>query len=95
MYRLQVGSEVAERDIVQFVPFREFAQVSYTSCLDTVSYWGGGHWDLALEQVSKFSNNIHSKYMYKGLLGMYMFLLAPTFWWNLHKSNISSYFCGV
>ena len=27
--RLQVGSEVAERDIVQFVPFREFAHVSY------------------------------------------------------------------
>ena len=26
--RLQVGSEVAERDIVQFVPFRNFAHVS-------------------------------------------------------------------
>ena len=26
--RLQVGSEVAERDIVQFVPFRKFAHVS-------------------------------------------------------------------
>ena len=27
--RLRVGSEVAERDIVQFVPFREFAHVRY------------------------------------------------------------------
>ena len=25
---LKVGEEVAERDIVQFVPFRQFAQVS-------------------------------------------------------------------
>ena len=31
--RLQVGSEVAERDIVQFVPFRNFAHVSLAGTL--------------------------------------------------------------
>ena len=28
LLRLSIGSEVAERDIVQFVPFRQFANVS-------------------------------------------------------------------
>lgn len=30
--RLKVGREVAERDIVQFVPFRDFARVRNTTC---------------------------------------------------------------
>lgn len=40
--RLQVGSEVAERDIVQFVPFRKFAHVSLVGTLSnkmTLSSW--------------------------------------------------------
>ena len=29
LYRLTVGSEVAERDIVQFVPFKDYVHVSW------------------------------------------------------------------
>ena len=34
LYRLTIGSEVAERDIVQFVPFKDFVHVSWIYKLD-------------------------------------------------------------
>ena len=43
--RLQVGSEVAERDIVQFVPFRNFAHVSLAGTLSN---------KMTIEQLSMF-----------------------------------------
>ena len=35
LFRLQAGGMVAERDIVQFVPFRQFAQVGRCSTVTT------------------------------------------------------------
>ena len=41
-YRLRSGSEIAERDIVQFVPFRDFKQVQkyyyHNTCTCTCMY---------------------------------------------------------
>ena len=81
-FRLTQGSMVAERDIVQFVPFRQFVSFAYKILIHTCMYGCGPHISLPAPFLISIIHIKISKRFYKKLkLGIEMWSLWILLLW--------------